>query len=84
MFPPGRSRVGTSPAATASVAPTKMIGIVLVAFLAARPPGCLAGENNVDLEPDHLVHEAGKPVYVSLRETILERDVLSFFVAEFL
>src|SRR5262249_10637494 len=38
MFPPGRARLSTSPAATGSAEITKTMGIVLVAFLAARAP----------------------------------------------
>src|SRR5262249_26972400 len=38
MFPPGRARLSTSPAAMGSAEITKTIGIVLVAFLAARAP----------------------------------------------
>ena len=36
MFPPGLARLSTSPPATGSPASKKTMGIVLVAFLAAR------------------------------------------------
>ena len=39
IFPPGRARLSTSPAATGSdTAPKKTMGIVLVAFLSAEAP----------------------------------------------
>ena len=41
MFPPGRGRLSTRPAAIGSVTSIKTIGIVLVAFLAATAAGVL-------------------------------------------
>jgi hypothetical protein len=38
-FAPGRARLVTSPAPTGSKTCAKMIGIAVVAFLAARVPG---------------------------------------------
>ena len=39
MLPPGRARLSTSPLATGSLIAKKTIGIVLLAFLAAKTPG---------------------------------------------
>ena len=42
MFPPGLPRLDTSPTRIGSPTPTMTMGIVVVAFLAARLPGVFA------------------------------------------
>ena len=82
MLPPGRARLATSPAATASPTGAMTIGIVVVACLAARAPGTAVGHDDVDLEPHQLGRELGKPVVLALRPAELDDEVLALDVAE--
>ena len=81
-FPPGRARLATRPAATASPTDAMTIGIVVVACLAARVPGVAVGHDDVDLETNQLSRQLGEPVILALRPAEFDDDVLAFDVAE--
>ena len=53
------------------------MGIVVVAFLAASGCGRRRRDDDVDLQPDQLGREVGQPVEPTLRESILDDDVLA-------
>ena len=83
-LPPGRARLSTKPASTGSdPAPTITMGIVLVAFLAAtdqRRPSCY--HDDINLETHQLGRKLREPIELSLRISVLDGDVLSFYVAK--
>ena len=83
MFPPGWERLATRPASTgSSPAPVITMGIVLVAFLAARTtavPACY--HDDINLEAHQLRRELRKPIELPRRISVLAGDVLSFYVA---
>ena len=81
-LPPGRARLSTRPASTGSTpAPTITIGIVLVAFLAARISGPSCCHDEINLETHQLGHKLREPIALPLRISVLDGDVLSFDVA---
>ena len=62
--------------------PVITMGIVLVAFLAARigtVPSCY--HNDINLETDQLGRKLRKTIALPLRISVLDGDVLSFYVA---
>ena len=83
MFPPGRARLSTSPAATGSVTSKKTMGIVLVAFLAARAPGVVGVKKYINFETDQLISQGREPVKLTLSVSILENYVLALNITEF-
>ena len=59
------------------------MGIVLVAFLAAwiaRSPSCY--HDDINLETHQLGRKLRKPIALPLRISVLDGDVLSFYVAK--
>ena len=62
MFPPGRARLSTSPTAIGSDTLKKTMGIVLVAFLAARAAGVVTSSEHVNLETDQFFCQRREPV----------------------
>ena len=82
-LPPGRARLSTRPASTGSApVPAITMGIVFVAFLAARDqlPSCC--HNEIDLETHQLGRKLRESIELSLRISVLDGDVLSFDVAK--
>jgi len=65
-FPPGRDRLETNPALTASATAGKTIGIVCVARFCRESRGRASGHDDVDLEPHELGSKLRKPVRVIL------------------
>ena len=59
------------------------MGIVLVAFLAARI-GCVPScyHDDINLETHQLGRKLRKPIELPLRISVLDGDVLSFYVAK--
>ena len=82
MFPPGRARLATSPRPTGSAAPTKTMGIVVVACLAARALATPTARMQIHRQADQLGREVGEPVEVPLRIAVLKGDMLSLHIAE--
>ena len=82
MFPPGRARLSTSPAATGSAPAIKTMGIVLVAFLAARLASRRGRDEYVNFETDQLISQGGKPVELFFSVSILESYVFALNIAE--
>ena len=82
-LPPGRARLSTRPASTGSIPePIITMGIVLVAFLAARItrlPSCY--HDDINLETHQLGRKLRVPIALPLRISVLDGDVLSFDVA---
>ena len=63
--------------------PTITMGIVLVAFLAAwiqRGPSCY--HDDINLETHQLGGKLREPIGLPLRISVLDGDVLSFYVAK--
>ena len=58
------------------------MGIVLVAFLAARIVGPSCYHDEINLETHQLGRKLRKPIALSLRISVLGGDVLSFYVAK--
>ena len=59
------------------------MGIVLVAFLAdriSRVPSCY--HDDINLETHHLGRKLREPIGLSLPISVLDGDVLSFYVAK--
>ena len=82
-LPPGRARLSTRPASTGSAPwPDITMGIVLVAFLAAWIAGPLLYHDDIDLETHQLGRKLREPIALSLRISVLDGDVLSFYVAK--
>jgi hypothetical protein len=79
-FFPGRARLATSPLSTGSKTATVTMGIVPVAFLAAR--AAAVGYHDVNLQTHQFVHVVGKPLVLPVRISVLDRDALAFDVAE--
>ena len=83
-LPPGRARLSTRPASTGSGPPPVItMGIVLVAFLAARislVPSCY--HDDINLETHQLGRKLREPIDLPLRISVLDGDVLSFYVAK--
>ena len=80
MFPPGRARLATNPAPTGSIAVVMTIGIVWVAFLAARAAGVVLTMMQIDPELDHLGGELREALRVAFREPALEDEVPPFAI----
>ena len=60
-----------------------MMGIVFVAFLAARAPLPAAARNDdVNFATDQLSREVGEPVNFSCGVAVLDNDILALDVAE--
>ena len=82
-LPPGRARLSTKPATTGSDPPPIItMGIVLVAFLAAwicSVPSCY--HDDINLETHQLGRKLREPIVLPLRISVLDGDVLSFYVA---
>ena len=83
MFPPGRARLSTSPAATGSPTLKKTMGIVLVAFLASHGSTRRGRDEHVNFETDQLLSQGGQPVELILGGSRLESYVLALNIAEF-
>ena len=58
------------------------MGIVLVAFLAARIPGPSCYHDDINLETHQLGRKLREPIELPLRISVLDGDVLSFYVAK--
>ena len=59
------------------------MGIVVVAFLAARAASRRGREEHIDLETDQLISQRGEPVELTLSVSILDSDVFALNIAEF-
>ena len=57
------------------------MGIVLVAFLAARIPAPSCYHDDINLETHQLGRKLRSPIELPLRISVLDGDVLSFYVA---
>ena len=81
-FPPGRAKLATGPEATGSPTVGKMMGMVLLAFFAARIV-CVPPEATMTstLQENQLGGEVGQPSRVSLSEPVLNGDVPRLHVA---
>src|SRR4030095_1082074 len=83
-LPPGRARLSTKPASTGSSPPPIItMGIVLVAFLAAWTitlRSCC--HDDINLETHQLGRKLREPIGLPLRISVLDGDVLSFYVAK--
>ena len=85
MLAPGRLRLATRPVLTGSAAPTKMIGILVVAGLRRfRRISAAAGEDHSDLTIDQITRQLWQPVIMAFRPTVFDRHVLAFHIAGFL
>ena len=58
------------------------MGIVLVAFLAARIAGPSCYQDDINLETHQLGRKLREPIDLALRISVLDGDVLSFYVAK--
>ncbi len=58
------------------------MGIVLVAFLAARATAVPARDYYVNLETDQLISQGRQAVELALRGSILDENVFAFNIAE--
>ena len=58
------------------------MGIVLVAFLAARTGGPSCYHDDINLETHQLGRKLREPIALPLRISVLDGDVLSFYVAK--
>ena len=81
IFPPGRAKLSIRPVAIGSAGVTMTIGIVLVACLAARIPGKVAEDKDVDLKLHEFGNEAWETVLHSLSVAILNQYVFPLNVA---
>ena len=81
-LPPGRARLSTRPASTGSTpAPIITMGIVLVAFLAARIHGPPPATTIIStLRRTNSAASSGRPIALSLRISVLDGNVLSLYV----
>ena len=71
------------PASTGSgPSPIITMGIVFVAFLAARIGLSPPRHEDMDLETHQLGRKLGEPIELPLRIPVLDGDVLSFYVAK--
>ena len=61
MFPPGRARLSTKPSPYRIATAVMTMGIVLVAFFAARIASSLRRHDDIHLETDQFGREVGKP-----------------------
>ena len=59
------------------------MGIVLVAFLAARASFVDGRDEHVNFETDQLISQGGEPVELIISVSILESYVLALNIAEF-
>ena len=59
------------------------MGIVLVAFLAARAVIVPGVRMHINFKTDQLISQSGKPVELILRVSILESYILALNIAEF-
>jgi hypothetical protein len=73
MFPPGRAKLATIPVLTGSPIGPVTIGIVLVAFFAAKLPGVVYATMMSGLRRTHSSASAGKRSYCpsALRKSIV-------------
>ena len=74
-LPPGRAKLATSPERTGSPIPRATIGIVLVAFLAARAPGVVQVKSTSTLCPITSAMSAGRR---SKRPSAQRRSMMRF------
>ena len=58
------------------------MGIVLVAFLAARASAVAGRDDYVNFETDQLISQGGEPVELIISVSILESYVLALNIAE--
>jgi hypothetical protein len=82
MFSPGRARLSTSPAATGSTPLTKTMGIVLVAFLAAKISAVEDVKSTSTLSRTSSSVSAGIRGELTFRVSILESYRFALNVAE--
>src|SRR5262249_25409753 len=82
IFPPGRARLGTSPARTGSPIEIMTIGIVIVACLAAKLAGRGVGRNNVHWATYERCRGLSQPLPPPVTIRIVEGDVGALEVAE--
>src|SRR5215813_10809829 len=83
-LPPGRARLSMSPAVTGSETPKKMMGIVLVEFLAAIAAGVEVVTSTSSFETDQFISQGGKSCNLVISISILDSYVLAVNIAEFI
>ena len=82
-LPPGRDMLATSPASTASLPTSKTMGIVEVAFFAARATGGPKSSNQIDLAADEIGGHRRQPVILAFGPAVFDGDVLPLGEAGF-
>ncbi len=81
IFPPGRARLETSPVPTGSAAAANTMGIVALAFLAAKIAGA-GGDDDVNFETDQLGCKVRQPFEFPFCISVLNDNVFSFDIAK--
>ena len=83
MLPPGREKLGTSPAATGLPLDAKTTGIVLVARLAASEPGVPVVTITSGLSRTNSVAKAERRLSPPLRPTEIDREGAALDMTQF-
>src|SRR6266446_8409672 len=81
-FPPGRARLETRPLLTGSPALAMTMGDRRRRLLGRESRGRAPGHDDVHVEPNEVGREIRESLILPLRASLLERNALSFHVAE--
>ena len=81
IFPPGRARLETSPIPTGSAAAVNTMGIVALAFLAAKIAGA-GGDDDVNFETDQFGCKVRQPFEFPFCISVLNDNVFPFDIAK--
>ena len=82
IFPPGRARLETSPVPTGSAAAANTMGIVALAFLAAKTAWLPDGDDDVNFETDQFGCKVRQPFEFPFCISVLNDNVFSFDIAK--
>ena len=82
IFPPGRARLETSPVPTGSATAANTMGIVALAFLAAKRSAGAGGDDDVNFELDQFGCKVRQPFAFPFCISVLNDNVFSFDIAK--